>query len=325
MDRSTHETAWRFILGNQTDSSIRDEWRVLFPNPDLERWKFSSLHRTVLGLSSTRLPDSLSQSVNVDTIDALGRTALSWSSQRGDIGSVRFLLTKGANTNLLDISGCSPLAWTARAGHQMVAEELLCHGAETIDSAMGPMKQTAIHRLVLSPFQDKNFLRLLVQHGADIDAQDSSGDSPLMLAVDSHRLQTAMHLIALGCQIATQDQWGRNAFSHAITRNLHSVTTKLIELGADHTTELAEEGSFLHLAAADADLETLRILANAKLATRNIHQKRRDGLTATDVARQRKGVSRQWREAFRAFLISVTEIRVFGPEEAWSDSEDVEH
>ena len=275
----------------------------------------------MLELSSTNLTDSLSQSVNVNITDSRGRTALSWCAQRGDIDSVRFLLANGADTNLDNYEGCSPLAWAARGGHRDVAEWLLCRSSGTEINARRNGTWAAIHRLAVR-WQDVQFLRLLVQHGADINAPDSEGSTPLMLAVEHHKPVTALQLIDMGCRLDLQDKFGYNALSYALMINLHSVTRELVRRGADHTTELAEDGTFLHLAAADADLETLRILTNAKLATRDIYLKRRDGLTAADVARQRKGVGRQWREAFRAFLISVTEIRVFGPEEAWSDSED---
>ena len=276
----------------------------------------------MLGLTSVPLVDALSQSVDVNTVDVFGRSPLSWSSQRGATDAVEFLLANGANTNLHDFTGCSNLAWAARAGHRKVAEQLLCRYHGTDVNATGTMDRAAIHRLADSYHYDKNFLPLLFQHGGDINAQTSRGESALMLAIDSHFSERATQLIRMGCQVATRDYWGHNALSYSVKENVHPTIRELIQHETDHVTELAEEGSFLHLVAANADLETLRILANAQLATRDIHRKRRDGLTASDVARQRRGIGSQWREAFRAFLISVTEIRVFGPEEAWSDSED---
>ena len=134
-------------------------------------------------------------------------------------------------------------------------------------------------------------------------------------------LKTAERLVDLGTDVNHRDQWGYSVLAYAVQRNYHSVIRKLVRRGADHTAQLNGDGSFLHVAAANADVEMLRILANARLAIRDIHQKRRDGLTATDVAKGRTGVGRQWREAFRDFLISVTEIRVFGPEEDLGDSD----
>ena len=293
--------------------------RTLFPNPDLDAWQFSTIHEAVLGISSDSLATALAQCNNIDSVDALGRTALSWSCQRNDIDSVKFLLTNGANTDLVDTSGCSPLSWTIRAGHRRCAEEILSCRPETKVNERGGIGP--IHRLA-SMGHDEHFLRLLVRHGTDIEALNYAGYTPLMLAIGLRQTQTAVQLINLGCQIGTQDKYGYNALCFAVQLGRHRVIRKLIECGADHTSKLAEAGSFLHLAASYADLETLRILEKARLATRDIHQKRRDGLTATEIARRRKGVGRPWREAFRAFLISVTEIRIFGPEESMSDSDD---
>ena len=203
----------------------------------------------------------------------------------------------------------------------MCVERLLSHGPADQVHVAGNLDRVPIHRLA-SGLASEEILCLLANYGSDINAPDLHGQPPLILAIQFGKLAIAEQLMEMGAKVNIRDQWGCNALSYAVQRNRHSVIRKLIQRGADHTIQLDEHGTFLHLAATYADLDTVRILIDAKLATRDINQTRKDGLTALDVAKRRARVGHQWREAFRAFLISVTEIRVFGPEEAWGDSDD---
>ena len=76
--------------------------------------------------------------------------------------------------------------------------------------------------------------------------------------------------------------------------------------GADHTGEIKEYGSFLHFVAEHATVATLRLLTDARLATRDtLYRRRKDGLTALDAAKTRSKTDSSWTEAFQNFLNSV--------------------
>ena len=73
---------------------------------------------------------------------------------------------------------------------------------------------------------------------------------------------------------------------------------------------MREHGSLLHWTAEYADIETFQLLEEARLASRNLQQKRpQDGFTAFDVAKARANTSPGWVEAFQDFMDSVDETR----------------
>ena len=267
-----------------------------------------------------KLPNAFQQHIDINEVDGLGRTALSWACQRGDLDSVNFLLQNGADPNTPDSIQCTPLAWAARAGKFKCAEALLNYGAFTnafTTEGWGPL-----HRIVVR-WDDEQFLNLLVRHAADVDALDIRDESPLVLAILFKKAKVAERLILSGASLSIQAKSSHNALSAAVYGNVHSVILLLVQRGMDHTAEIEGEGTLLHIAAAYADLKTLQILSHARLATRDTHARRRDdGLSAMHVARQHKGVGGEWRQAFRILLSSVTADIVFGPEEPWSDGED---
>ena len=57
--------------------------------------------------------------------------------------------------------------------------------------------------------------KMLVRHGANLDAQDSCGSTPLLLACHSNQTQLVEFLLTAGCDANIPDQEGRTPFSIA--------------------------------------------------------------------------------------------------------------
>ena len=165
--RTPHDEAWMRILSAVIDPSITDAFRIMFPEPRFETYQFNAIHKTVLGLHSLTIEEVLGQfSSIIDAVDIDGRTALSWSSHKGDLRALECLLHNGANVNKADVFGNTSLSYAVRSGSRSCVQILLEHGA-SVDAANREGKNP-LHRLA-GQWDDMELLHLLVSYQADID------------------------------------------------------------------------------------------------------------------------------------------------------------
>lgn len=316
--------AWTIILSKGASSATRGAFRTMFPNPSFDDYRFNSIHHAVLGLYSISLQEALRQcSSSIDAVDVDGRTALSWSSSRGDLRALECLLRNGADVNKADTLGNTPLSYAVRSGSRLCVQLLFEHGASLDTASRDGL--SPLHRLA-GKWDGLELLRFLVSNQVDINITREDGASPLICAISFGNHRVSKRLIELGANIHIKASGETNALSYAVERNSHSILELLLQRGADHSGEIQEYGSFLHLVADYADLESLRLLTNARLATRDIYHKRPDGLTALDVARKRSGRDLQLFNAFMKFVGSVNPV-AFGAglhNESDSEEEDFE-
>jgi ankyrin repeat protein len=165
--------------------------------------------------------------VERDTYDET-KTYLRRAALGDDVAAVRFLLEHGADPNIAGIySGETALIGAARLGHTEVVDLLLTHGADVaaldtrtgwsaIDYALAGVHAPVVRRLLAArahpKFEHLNFsidggasarevVRLLVDHGGDVNGIDSWGRTPLMWAAEYAEPETVRLLIELGADV----------------------------------------------------------------------------------------------------------------------------
>ncbi|MBQ7193142.1 MAG: ankyrin repeat domain-containing protein, partial [Synergistaceae bacterium] len=105
---------------------------------------------------------------------------------------------------------------------------------------------TALHRVL-----NADYAAMLIASGADVNARDSMGHTPLMSAAfeDDDGILTA--LLNSGAEVNAQDREGRTALMYAAEKNLAENVKILLNYGADSSLRDIDGKSAADLAGND--------------------------------------------------------------------------
>ena len=139
----------------------------------------------------------------------------------GKLDLVRDLLTQGWPVNTTNHVGCTALMSASASYRADVVSFLLRSGADVaVRTTDG---QTALHTAVGSspslPDKQQECVRILLEHGAEIDAQDKNGVTPLMNAAWFGCTLAVSELLRHGASVSLHDKQGRTAEDLARIKN----------------------------------------------------------------------------------------------------------
>jgi len=154
-----------------------------------------------------------------------GQHPLHTAADKGRIIMVKTLLEHGADIDRSTADGDSALDLAILSGRTQVAEVLLDQGARLDASAL-------LLKAAATGVTDRDTVRFLTERGADLERRDTSGDTPLLIAIrqDNHRL--AAHLVNRGADVNAQTADGRSALSLARQLQLPELISLLQRQGA---------------------------------------------------------------------------------------------
>ena len=316
MNRTAIDQAWTQLLSNEGDASTHESLRALFPREIfLEKSNFSLLHRIVLGLNPISLDtiiDSLSRSV-INESDAHGRTALWWAARRADALKVSLLLKHGADANTKNITGNTPLMTAMKTKNQTCIRLLLDAGSDI--HQRNPLGWLPLHMCCYYG-SDIDIVEAFLRGGGDIDDRVSSTHStPLLLAAQENHIHIVKYLISRGANLNATDHDGECSLHLALSYNRPQVLRFLLQHKASHCLKSKADESLLHYAAQFGNVECLEVLNAFRLdgidpedritgASPNQRFKVK-GLTALEIAEQRKDVTPEWRAMFRKLVHGI--------------------
>jgi ankyrin repeat protein len=262
-DNNPRNKAFDFILQGFLSKEEVETLGCLTAGSDwIEDQNFTVLHKIVTGLNFQSLDDALVlYQDDIDAVDALGRTPLTWAAARGDEKAVATLLSYGAGLNTLDIQWTGPVSYAAERSHVVCVRLLLEAGACPDPIIPGGLQIGSPLNCAARNSTNALVLKTLLDFGADVDASGVDGKTPLIHVSRTDNASFATLLLEYGADINAADITSHTPLTTAITYNSHNVLQLLLDRWFEYSSCPRLRGHhLLETAAVFADLETLKIL-----------------------------------------------------------------
>lgn len=226
----------------------------------------------------------------IDEQDERGMCPIHHAVREGNCEALVLLIMAGANIHQPCGLGYTPLLWSVCGHQEEITEKLLEYEECRVHvDDLGPDGQTALHHAIHKSFPAgvrmlleagamtkwpngttstmsamhilgfyseihqealDETVDLLLMHGADLEARDDDGRTPIMLAIMARNIP-ALH--------------------------------KLVSVGASITAMTSMDHNILHIAATGADVETLDYIAKLDLTGVQVTQRATDGINPLQV------------------------------------------
>ena len=269
----------------------------------VSEYRLGRLHQAVLDQAPTQLEPLLflSPHSTIEERDAHGQTPLYWAALRGDSHAVSLLLAAGADYNSTNAQGASVLTAAIRSTKTQCVQKLLENGCNVKHANADGY--TSLHHSCRHS-DDIEVTKALLARGADKDAKEVLGYTPLMIATFNRHHKVAKFLIDQGADLNAQARNGECALHHAIMAGDHPTARYLLERGADYQLRTKAGETFLHYTARKTgDQEMVSMLQSFSLGnTKSTHKVRSDCSSALQVAATLPGCNHKWLEMFMALI-----------------------
>ncbi|XP_050294137.1 ankyrin repeat and KH domain-containing protein 1-like isoform X2 [Anthonomus grandis grandis] len=195
------------------------------------------------------------------------KTSLIEACTDGDVGTVKKLLTEGRSVHETSEEGESLLSLACSAGYFELAQVLLAMHANVEDRGI---KGECTPLMEAASAGHLDIVRLLVHHGADVNAQSTSGNTPLMYACAGGHTEVSIleevvkFLLENGANVEDHNENGHTPLMEAASAGHVALAKILLMHGAGintHSNEFKE--SALTLACYKGHLDMVRFLLEA--------------------------------------------------------------
>ena len=145
---------------------------------------------------------------------------------------------------LRDVGSCPILLWAVIHGHASLAERLISKGAKVDELPSDSEGKTALH--LAAEFDYPDIIRVLVKHGAQINARRNDRETPLHTAVSCGSPLAIRVLLELGADTEITDREGRSPALLAAYLGLIDSLRPFVDAGLDCTRTHFTDETILH-------------------------------------------------------------------------------
>ena len=216
-------------IGNALDEAIRRGHREIVSDlVGAGAGIGDALHEAVRGGHGDIVSDLVESGASLAK-GADGHTPLHNAVAWGETEIAKLLVLKGADKDAFDEGNWTPLYLAVFHGEPDVVLALLTAGAD-MSIRCGPTKTSLTHRAALQG--NVEMLRLVIEHGADVEAVDADGNTALHYAGGSNDTEFVDVLVEAGANLEARDSIGCTPLHAAASELKHEGVVCLLKHGA---------------------------------------------------------------------------------------------
>ena len=238
-------------------------------------------------------------------------TPLHSAAYFGDLEMVQVLLEYKADVHARRVDGKTPLVFASEGFYQgvpntavsfsNVARVLLERGADV--NAQDGHRSTALHSAARSARHGRvEAIHVLLEHGADVNAQMDNDTTPLHEAARDGTVEAIRALLEHGANVNARKNDDTTPLHEAAGNGSAEAIRILLEHGADMNTKKNDDTTVLHEAARSGSVEAIRALV--KLGA-DVNARKNDDTTALHEGARSRSV-----EAIRALVELGADVNV---------------
>ncbi|VDN97700.1 unnamed protein product [Rodentolepis nana] len=160
-------------------------------------------------------------------IETNKNTALTLACFQGQADVVKLLVERKANIEHRAKTGLTPLMEAASGNHVKVGAILLSYGADVNAPPVQTSRDTAL--TIAADKGKAEFAKLLLDHGANVEARNKKGATSLWLACNGGHLEVVQKLIEKGADVNSQDHRKVSCLMAAFRRGHIKVVELLVK------------------------------------------------------------------------------------------------
>ncbi|MCJ1380187.1 hypothetical protein MMC17_003290 [Xylographa soralifera] len=268
-------------------------------DPDV--YGYNDLIKALLGFGVKPLHSTISATsrANIDERDRTGRTALGFAAATGNIDAVEYLLKKGADPNHEDTEKQTPLFYAVRYHHSKCVQLLLDAGANNqhVDSQGISLLAVAVScscevSILDGLYNCKIDLNARARNGET--SLSCFAMQRYFCEEPTRSIEVLNWLLEHGADINAQEGNGQTATMRAMRNGNHRMLELLLQRGADIAKSDMDGRTLLHYATYYGDLDMFYVLQAAGLQTIKLNARDRHSKSAIEDAGWRRSQNEEW-------------------------------